>query len=209
MRLFVTILGVILGIILFVLLFPAGVKADIFGGDPAVYARLFGLSIKIYPKESKKGGKEDHAKKKSKSDKKPDKTSDGKTEEKGEKPKITFDMVMEYISFASRSLSKIAKGIYVPHFMLEARLHNDDPSKTAMLYGSACAALELAVPRIEKIITVKNRDIRIYPDFMGSTDYNLSITVMAVPLHLLIVAAGIYIKWKKLNNKAVQNEQCK
>lgn len=200
-----TALLVTLGIILLALLIPAGGRVDIFGGQPEVFVLLFGFKIKIYPKEGKKGGKEDHVKKeKKKSDKKPDK----EPEKKGEKPKITFDTVMEYISFASQALGRLARGIYVSDFMLEARVHSDDPSKTAMIYGGVCAALEVAVPKIERAITVKRRDIRIYPDFMGSTDYNLSLTVMAVPLHLIIVAAGIYIKWKKLN-KAVQNEQCK
>ena len=207
MRWLLIALLVILGILLFLLLLPAGCKVDIFGGEPSVYLRLFGLSFKIYPKDGKKGGQEDHKSQKTKGNKKSEEKNENTPENK--KSKISFDTVVEYISFVSRSLGKIARGIYVADFMLEARIHSDDPSKTAMIYGGACAALELAVPKIEKAVTVKKRDIRIYPDFMGSTDYNLSLTVMAVPLRIIIVAAGIYIKWKKLKNKAVQNEQCK
>ena len=103
-----------------------------------------------------------------------------------------------YLNVYARALG------FVPKFVFDLHIHNDDAAKTAMVYGAACSAAGAAVPKIERFIKVRRREIRIYPEFEGKTSFMLDMTVMALPIQLIVVGIMLYCRWNRLNkDKAV------
>jgi len=217
----------LLALVLIILVIPAGVSFEAGQDRILLYARVFGLKIKLYPRPEKSEKKEKKKKKAKESEKKeasepavdkiPDVTANEtaslasekmvKTEaskehpKKSSKPKLSFERLLDYISFASDALTWVAKGIYIPNFRLVAHLHSDDPSKTGMIYGGVCAVLASSVPKLEKVLSIKKKDIRIYPEFVQSSSFEIAVTIMAVPVQLVIVALILLYKWYKMTHK--------
>ncbi len=198
MRWLLYILYGLLALIALILILPLGVRVTASNGGYAVYARVWGVNVKVLPRPPKD---EKNKKPKKKKEKKPKK-------EKEKKPfKLTFGKILEYLSFAADALKRAVRGVYIRRFRLNAVLHDDDAAKTALMYGSACAVLGSAIPRLEKIFRVGDSRVELLPDFGGETSFELELIVTAIPLQLLIVGLILFIRWKKINNdKAVQHE---
>lgn len=193
---------VILELLLLLLIIPAGVSLSAGDSYLNVYARALGLKVKIYPSDKRKASGSDGRKKREK--KKASEKNHKETEGSGEKLRLDPKKIFEYLGFLADALSWIAKGIFVPKFVFDLHIHNDDAAKTAMMYGAACSAAGAAVPKIERFIKVRRREIRIYPEFEGKTSFMLDMTVMALPIQLIVVGIMLYCRWNRLNkDKAV------
>lgn len=59
----------------------------------------------------------------------------------------------------------LLKRIYVVKFYLEVKVAQEDSAQTAIKYGQACAVLYPAMNFIFNNLNVKNRNVKIYPDF--------------------------------------------
>ena len=193
---------VVLELLLLLLIIPAGVSLSAGDSYLNVYARVLGLKIKIYPSGKEKaqhdGGREKTKKKKE------EKNKPEETEGASGRFRLDPKRIFEYLGFLSDALSWIARGIFVPRFIFDVHIHNDDAAKTAMMYGAACSAAGVAVPKIERFIKVRRREIRIYPEFEGKTRFTLDMTVMALPIQLIVVGVMLYRRWNRLNkDKAV------
>lgn len=206
MKVILTVLLAVLLIILLILVTPVGVSLDARPGDVVLYVRVFGIKFKVYPKENNKKCKKY---KKNTTDDKTKESGGDKTEAEKKKkqlPNVTFDFILDCISLLSDAITWVVRGVYIPEFILHAILHNDDPAKTAMMYGGACSVLATAMPGLERALRIKKSDIKIYPGFMDENDFELSMTVMAIPIMLVIAAVMVLIRWNKIShkNKAVQ-----
>ena len=193
---------IVLELLLLLLIIPAGISLSAGGSYLNIYARILGLKIKVYPSDKKKARHDGGGKKAKKN-----KATDNKPEEaKGSGGGFRLDpkKIFEYLDFLSDALTWIAGGIFVPKFIFDVHIHNDDAAKTAMMYGAACSAASAAVPKIERFIKVKRREIRIYPEFEGQTSFTLDMAVMALPIQLIVVGIMLYRRWNKVNkDKAV------
>lgn len=185
---------VLIELLLLLLLIPAGVKIKAGDGFLEIYAKILGICIKVYPK--KKGRV--HKKKKHQEDDAAD-----KKENKGNAvfKNLNFSGFMEYLSFASEAFSSVVRGLFVHSFELKADIHNSDPSKTALLYGSAYSALGIIFPKLQRIFRIRKPIISLDADFNGPGSFYFTATVFAIPGQLLTVAAILYFKWKKLTKK--------
>lgn len=229
MRWILIFLLVIIEIILVLLILPVGARLEATQSSVVLFAKIFGINFKLYPRPVKKKSPESEAKAQAKAEKKAKKKAEAKaaaandkaepapqkkaSHEKAQnapqpkpKPKLTFERIVEYISFAADAFQGIIRGIYISTFSLNAHIHNDDAAKTAMIYGGVCSALGVAIPKLERKLKVGKRDIAIYPEFEGESSFELKITIMAVPILLIAVAVMLYIKWNRMKqkDKAVQ-----
>ncbi|MBQ2691685.1 MAG: DUF2953 domain-containing protein [Clostridia bacterium] len=215
----------IFAVILLLLVLPLGVRVKLAQGSLEVYAKAFGIiGVKVYPMKKKTPKPSKEKDKKKSEPKKNEKKHEKKAKEQGnasannevkpEKPskvqkyinELTFDKVIDLLKLAAEAVKGVFRGFYVSNLELHAAVHDDDPAKTAMIYGGACAALETVVPMLESAFRIKKRDISVYPMFMGETEYQLDVSVMTVPIRLIALAVLIFIKWLKINkkHKAVQ-----
>ncbi|MEA4921318.1 MAG: DUF2953 domain-containing protein [Clostridiaceae bacterium] len=199
MKLIMMFLLVLFELLLLLLLIPAGIKIKAGDGFLEVYAKILGIGIKMYPPKKKSVNK----KKKDREDKVAD-----NEENKGNAvfKNMNFSRLMEYFSFASEAFSSVVRGLYVSSFKLTATIHNSDPAKTALMYGSACGTLGIIFPKLQRIFRIRKPEISLAAEFNEPGTFFFSATVLAIPGQLLAVAAIIYFKWKKLtkNDKVVQ-----
>ena len=104
------------------------------------------------------------------------------------------------------------KTLHIDVLYLKLTMAGDDPADLAINYGRAWAALGNLWPRIDDLLTIKKRDIRLQCDFEASetlVNARVDITVTLARLLGLVINYGvrILIKFLKIQNK--RNEQAK
>ena len=62
-------------------------------------------------------------------------------------------------------LSRLRRKLLIKRLEIHYTAASKDPSNTAMIYGTANAAVSLIVPFLEEKFKIKNRDIQIFADF--------------------------------------------
>lgn len=218
----------LLGLILLILICPIGVRIDASNGALAVYARVFCIPIKVFPMKKKEKTSEElareEAEKKAKAEKKAQEKEAKAAAEKARAeqlaaegkpvPKkktfvqtLTFDKVCDLLSLAKEAITKVLRGFYIPSFRLYAHVNGGDAANTAIMYGGACSFMGGVMPHLERVCRIKKTDVQLYPDFEGSeTVFDLSISIMTVPIRLVAVALILLVKYLKINkkHKAVQ-----
>jgi len=218
----------LLAVILLVLVCPIGVRIDASNGALAVAVRIFGLHFQVYPMKKKEKTPEElariEAEKKAKAEKKArEKEAKAAAEQaKAEKaaaegktlPKkktfvqtLTFDKVCDLLALAKDAIQKVLRGFYIPHFRLYAHLNGGDAANTAILYGGACSFMGGVMPHLEHVCRIKKTDVQLYPDFEGNeTVFDLTVTIMTVPIRLVAVALILLFRFLKIQkkHKAVQ-----
>ena len=184
-------------ILLLLLIIPVTLRIKASDDGTKVYLRVVGIKINLYPQKPKK----DHSKEKKKQE-------DRKDSEKEEKSGLTFEKITEYLSFAADALSWLLTSVKVPVFRLRACIYNEDPARTAVLYGSACAAYGAIMPALERNVKIKKSNVELYPGFGREGFFEFDMAVRAFPVQLVIIAITAFKKWNTINNasEAMRNE---
>lgn len=112
-----------------------------------------------------------------------------------------IELFKETVSIAWSAVKAIAKRITVTRFSLDCRVSTDDAAQTAILYGTACAAVSALLAFVNENLKVKKQDISVYPDFTQQKSYvyaDLRIRIFVFS----IIGAGISVLFNLVKRKA-------
>lgn len=215
----------LLGLLLLILICPIGVRVDASNSALVVYVKVFGLHFKVFPmkkkektpellakeaeKKAAKAAKKEQEKvaKQAKAEAEAAKAEvQGKPKKKSFVQTLTFDKVCDLLALAKDAIKKVLRGFYIPNFRLYAHLSGGDAANTAIMYGGACSFMGAVMPHLERVCCIKKTDVQLYPAFEGETAFDLSMTIMTVPIRLVGVALILLFHYLKINkkHKAVQ-----
>ena len=158
------ILAFLLLVLLLILFTPVRVRFTYDQGDMALRLKFGPLRIQILPGPERS---ERPKKEKKESKKKPEKEK----KEKPKKPKAKINR--EQIFYAleklppilGRALKRTWKSIRIEPLKVYLLVAGNDPADTAVLYGRLEAGIAAGLPMLERVIRIKDEDIRLYPDF--------------------------------------------
>lgn len=191
------ILWVLLGLLALLvaaLLVPVKVRGSYENGNPSLHVRYGPVKIQLFPQKEKpeEGEKKPPKKKKTKP-------------EKPKKPKAKINM--EQILYAleklppilGRALKRTGRCIHIRPLKLYVLVAGADPAATAMLYGRMEAALAAGFPILERVLRLKDADVRLYVDFTErQMDFIADVGVSLRPWSLVwmaLRAGGSLLKW--------------
>lgn len=191
------ILWVLLGLLALLaaaLLIPVKIRGSYEDGNPFLYVRYGPVKLQLFPpKEKPEEG-----------EKKPPKKKKPKPE-KPKKPKAKINM--EQILYAleklppilGRALKRTGRCIHIRPLKLYVLVAGVDPAATAMLYGRMEAALAAGFPILERVLRLKDADVRLYVDFtQRQMDFIADVGVSLRPWSLVwmaLRAGGSLLKW--------------
>lgn len=170
-----------LGIIVLLMILPIGVSILYDADGLVIRAAVWLLRIKVFPlkKKDKKPKKEKKKKEKkpreqsaedgaeAKTGKKKDKkeeaaAADKPTEKKG-------GSILDFLPLIPIALDMVGclfgRTLHVDVLYLNLVMAGDDPCDLAMNYGKAWAALGNLWPQLERMLTIKKRDVKLQCDF--------------------------------------------
>ncbi len=201
---FLIILGVILLIILAVLFLPVSVSIE-FKED--FFIKIFFSGIKVYEFEPT-----------DKKQKQKKKTGDSKIKEKPKslftkfKEKFGFSgAVKEFFTFFKDVFShtkEFLRHIKIKRLKLFINVATEDAAKTAIEYGTVCAAVYPVLSAINSIADIKYKKIDIKSDFESKTyDFSFSFFITLKIFFLLITLFKIYKDYKKFTARIETDER--
>ncbi len=217
------------GILLLILLLPLGVSVlyDALGVRVRVLAGPIRLTVfpmkKKEPKQPKEAPEQEQPEPKQKLE------SKDKTEEKSEKPPLPEapkppkqpeetpgGSVTDFLPLVELALKFVGeffhKTLHIDVLYLKLTMAGDDPADLAINYGRTWAALGNLWPYVNRMFTIKKRDIQVQCDFETSemlVNARVDITVSLARLLGLILNYGCRMAWKFFQIRSQQNKAAK
>lgn len=192
------ILWVLLGalaLLAVLLLIPVGVRASYRDGEFRAAVRYGPAAVLTLPPKEKKPGEP----------KKPKKPKKEKEPKKPKKPKakINSDQILYALEklppILKRALGRTCRSIHVGPLQLYILAAGPDPAAVGILYGRLTAALSAGFPELERILRIKDADVRVYADFTGrQMEFIVDAGVSLRPWDLVwmaLRAGGSLVKW--------------
>lgn len=106
----------------------------------------------------------------------------------------TVHFLREVARLAVKTVGRLLRAVTVKRMDLQLLIASDDASTTAQRYGKACGVLYPAMAAIENAMRVRERDVRIEPNFL----LEKSVVRFDVRLRLSVwrlLGAGISLLW--------------
>ena len=199
-----------LGILILLAILPLGVSVIYNEDGPLVRVIAGFIRIKVFP--SKKKDKKEKKKKE-----KPRKTEAKKTvkAEKKKTPSKKGGSIMDFlplVKVAVDFLNGFRKKLRVNLLELKLTMAGGDPADLAINYGRTWAALGNLWPHIDRMFTIKKRDIRLQCDFEGSqtlVNARVEITITLARLLGLVFNYGFRIGFRFLKIMLARNKAAK
>lgn len=184
-------------VLLLVLLFTRSVVVTAEYDEEKLDVKVKYLFITLYPRKPKRKKSPKRKKRKSAEAKLADKPDEAESGEPPEEPaeqepaggeikkarnekvpkkkkgkKFAFDLaqIMEYVRSASPPVKRLFKKIRVSDLTIDYVVATDDAAKTAIKYGTVCAALYPAIEWLTTYFTVRVRRVHVEADFSEETD---------------------------------------
>ncbi len=170
-----------LGILILLLLLPLGVSAVYDSEGPRVSILAGPVRVPVYPAK-KKDKKPKKKKEKKKAAAKPKPAQQPKQEKKGGSLTDFLPLVKIILEF----LGDFRRKLRVNVLQLNLVLAGGDPCDLAINYGKATAAMGNLWPRLEQLLVIKKRDVKIQCDFEGDK------TLVTARLDLTITIARVF-----------------
>ena len=208
-----------LAVLLAIGLIPVGVRFR-YNADGVLLAILLGpVRIRLLPKKPKKPKKEKKAnqepKKKTepapvkKKEPEPKTQPDPAPKPKAEKTKEKGGSVLDFLPLVQVVLDFLGgfvRKLRVNHLEAKVILAGDDPCDLATNYGKAWAAVGNLMPRLERVLTIKKRDIEIECDFCADTTTiiagaDITITIGRILSLVCVLAYRGIREFLKINKK--------
>ena len=192
------ILWILLGLLALLaaaLLVPVKIRGSYEDGVPFLYIRYGPVKLQLFPPKEKPEEASSQKKKKPKAEK----------PKKPKKPraKINMDQVLYALEklppILGRALKRTGRCIHIRPLKLYVLVAGGDPASTAMLYGKMEAALAAGFPVLERVLGIKDADVRLYVDFTErQMDFIADVGVSLRPWSLVwmaLRAGGSLLKW--------------
>lgn len=120
----------------------------------------------------------------------------------------TLSFLREVASLAAKTVGRVLRSLTVTRLDLQLIVATDDPAVTAQRYGQVCGVLYPALAGIESVVSVRQRNLRVEPNFlMEKSAVRFDICLRMSVWRLL--GAGISLLWGFLMMKEQSNPQIK
>jgi len=175
--------GIVIAIIILIALLRVGVCIEYSADGFEAAVRVGPISKHVFPVEEKPGDAEKKALKKArkkekvKKKKKPKKKMPG-----GIKP------FLDMIPPVKNTLGRLRRRLLIKRLTIHYYPADDDPAKTAMLFGAANAVFGAITPMLDNTFRIKRRDLRAFPNFAAFEQ-----TIYAKAIISLAVWEAVYI----------------
>ena len=145
---------VALAVLVGIALLPVGIRGVFRESAADVWLLAGPLKFRLYPAKPKE-------------DKpiKPQKKTTGRTKPKGGNLQDFLPIAKTVLDF----LNQLRKKVGVKNLELKVILAGDDPCDLAVNYGRAWAALGSLMPQLERVLTIRKRNIEVECDFTAET----------------------------------------
>lgn len=184
-------------VLLLVLLFTRSVAATVEYDEEKLDVKVKYLFFTLYPRKPKQKKSPKEKKRKSAETKPAVKPAEAENSEPPEEPaeqepvgseikrarnekvpkkkkgkKLAFDLeqIMDYVRSASPPIKRLFKKIRVSDLYIDYVVATDDAAKTAIKYGTVCAALYPVIEWLTTYFTVRVRRVHVEADFSEETD---------------------------------------
>ncbi len=170
-----------LGILVLLAVIPIGVLAKYDEDGPLVKVVAGFIRIQVFPrkKKRKKPGKAEDAQPMPSEEAPPDGQRAEPAKAKPQKPtgkkpagEKKGGSLLDFLPLVKIALNMVeeffGRTLHVDILEVNLVLAGDDPCDLATNYGRACAALGSIFPRLERMLTIKKRDVKIQCDFTSS-----------------------------------------
>ncbi len=141
-----------LGVIGLLLTVPLGIGGTYSEAGYQLYAKIGPVKLRLLPRKKKKTEK-----------KKPQQKKSAPKEKKGGSLSDFYPVIRLVWDF----LGKVRRKLRVNHLQLRITLAGGDPADLALNYGRAWTAVGNLMPRLERFLVIKKRDIEVLCDFAG------------------------------------------
>lgn len=177
-----------LGILCLLAVIPLGVRIryDCDGLLLKVLAGPVRITVLPSPKKEKK--------KKPQKEKKPEKKEKTSHQQASKKEKAGGSLTdfLPLVKIALELLNDFRRKLRVDDLQLKLVLAADDPCDLAVNYGRAWAALGNLLPQMEKVLTIRKRDLNVECDFTADTTLVTAGADITITLGRLLALAVVY-----------------
>lgn len=183
---------IVLGIAALLAVLPLGVRVRYDCGGAAVKVLAGPVRISVYPRPKKEKPKKEGKKP---AEKKP-KQQTGKSAAEASEKKAGGSLTdfLPLVKLALELLNDFRRKLRVDYLELKLVLAGDDPCDLAVNYGRAWAALGNLLPRLERVLVIRKRDLNVECDFTADSTLvtaGLDITITLGRLMALALRYGI------------------
>ena len=183
---------IVLGIAALLAALPLGVRVRYDCDGAAVKVLAGPVRISVYPRPKKEKPKKEGKKP---TEKKP-KQQTGKSANSSEKKKAGGSLTdfLPLVKLALELLNDFRRKLRVNNLELKLVLAADDPCDLAVNYGRAWAALGNLLPRLERVLVIRKRDLNVECDFTADSTLvtaGLDVTITFGRLMALALRYGI------------------
>ena len=221
---------ILLAILIFILILPLGVRVN-YDEDGTVVSVMAGpLRFQVFPvkkKDKPKKKKEEPKQEQPKEEAVPepeepqpkstviddDDDEDEEPEPPAEKKGGNLTDFLPLVELALKFVGEFfGKTLHIDVLYLKLTMAGGDPADLAINYGRAWAALGNLWPHIDKMFTIKKRDIQLQCDFEGSqtlVNARVEITITLARLFGLIFNYGFRIGFRFLKIMFARNKAAK
>ena len=184
------------GVLVLLAVLPLGVSAVYDEAGPVVRLIAGPVRICVYPSKPKKEKESQKPKKETEKKEKPAKEKKSTQGEPAEKKGGSFQDFFPLASLVLELLGDFRRKLRVNRLELRLILAGDDPCDLAVNYGKAWAALGNLMPQLERIFTIKKRNVEVECDFVSDKTLifaRLDLTITLGRLLSMSVYHGIRI----------------
>lgn len=220
---------ILLAILIFILILPLGVRVN-YDEDGAVVSILAGpIPIQIFPVKKKEKPKKQKEEPKQPS---PEETSVPESEEPQQNAAVIDDddeeeepepsaekkggSLLDFLPLVELALKFVGeffgKTLHIDVLYLKLTMAGGDPADLGINYGRTWAALGNLWPHIDRLLTIKKRDIQLQCDFEGSqtlVNARVEITITLARLLGLVLNYGFRIAFRFLKIMLARNKAAK
>ena len=176
-----------LGIVVLLAVLPLGVRIRYDCDGIAVTVLAGPVRILVFPRPKKE--------KKRKEKPKPEKKKTAPSEKeppKKEKAGGSLTDFLPLVKLALELLNCFRRKLRVDNLRLKLVLAGDDPCDLAVNYGRAWAALGNLLPRLERVLVIRKRDLNVECDFTADSTVVTAGLDITITLGRLIALAVVY-----------------
>lgn len=120
-------------------------------------------------------------------------------------PRINLGNALDYLDFAADALKRFGKILKLELLDINAAVSLSDPMKTAMGYGSCCAAVSILIPKLEKSFGLKKYNINIESAFDSPMLFEGRIRITARILSSSIAVVVLLLKFNRITTRKEVN----
>ncbi|MGN1016005.1 MAG: DUF2953 domain-containing protein [Faecousia sp.] len=176
-----------LGIVVLLAVLPLGVRICYDCDGIAVTVLAGPVRILVFPRPKKE--------KKKKEKPKPEKKKTAPSEKeppKKEKAGGSLTDFLPLVKLALELLNDFRRKLRVDNLRLKLVLAGDDPCDLAVNYGRAWAALGNLLPRLERVLVIRKRDLNVECDFTADSTVVTAGLDITITLGRLLALAVVY-----------------